>query len=54
MKIRVLKYLIPGFFLSFIFSIPKFFESRVKYANNTIPHQNITEDVSIFVVCIAH
>ena len=37
MKKRVLKYLIPGFLLSFIFNIPKFFEAEViyKFQNGT-------------------
>ena len=39
---RLLKYLLPVVFASVVFNIPKFFESRVSYAN-------ITEMVSILL-----
>ena len=33
MRQRVLKYFVPVTFLSFVFTIPKFFESQVEYAD---------------------
>lgn len=35
MKRRICKYLIPVSLLSLVINIPKFFESKVEYTNNT-------------------
>ena len=35
MRQRVLKYFVPVTFLSFVFTIPKFFESQVEYADES-------------------
>ena len=36
MRRRVLKYFVPVTFLSFVFSLPKFFESQVEYADESL------------------
>ena len=52
MKRRICKYLIPVSLLSLIINIPKFFESKVEYTNNTSDFSGFDYDDDVAVMSL--